>query len=101
MSTTNSERPLVTVVLTCFNFENYVDEALTSLFAQTYQAPDVIIVDDCSSDRSAEIIEARLAQQGNPSNIRFVHNQRNIRDPIPGVVHMIKESSSSWYRQTM
>jgi glycosyltransferase involved in cell wall biosynthesis len=90
MSTTHSERPLVTVVLTCFNFEKYVDEALTSLFAQTYQAPDIIIVDDCSSDRSAEIIEARLAQQGNPSNIRFVHNQRNMRDPIPGVVHMIK-----------
>jgi glycosyltransferase involved in cell wall biosynthesis len=90
MSTTSSERPLVTVVLTCFNFENYVDEALTSLFAQTYQAPDIIIVDDCSSDRSAEIIRARLAQQGHPPNIRFVHNQRNKRDPIPGIVHMIK-----------
>ena len=86
----NSAAPLATVVLLCFNYERYIDEALDGLFAQTYQPLDIIILDDCSSDRSAEIIEARLAQRGNPPNIRFVRNQRNMVHPIPGILGMIK-----------
>lgn len=87
---TTSEAPPVTVVLLCYNYERYVDEALNGLFAQTYRPLDIIILDDCSSDRSAEIIEARLAQRGNPSNIRFVRNQKNMVHPIPGILGMIK-----------
>ena len=87
---TTSEAPPVTVVLLCFNYERYIDEALNGVFAQTYRPLDIIILDDCSSDRSAEIIEARLAQRGNPPNIRFVRNQRNMVHPIPGILGMIK-----------
>ncbi len=87
---TTSESPSVTVVLLCFNYERYIDEALSGLFAQTYRPLDIIVLDDCSSDRSAEIIETRLAQQGNPPNIRFVRNQRNTVNPIPGILGMIK-----------
>jgi glycosyltransferase involved in cell wall biosynthesis len=86
----NSAAPLATVVLLCFNYERFVDEALDGLFAQTYQPLDIIILDDCSSDQSAKIIEARLAQRGNPPNIRFVRNQRNMVHPIPGILGMIK-----------
>lgn len=85
-----SLRPLITVVLLCFNYEKFVDEALAGLFAQTWQPLDVIIVDDCSTDRSAEIIEARLAKRGNPPHIRFVRNARNMVHPIPGVLGLIK-----------
>lgn len=87
---TPSEPPLATIVLLCYNFERYIDEALSGLFAQTYRPLDIIILDDCSSDRSAEIIEARLAQRGNPSNIRFVRNARNMVHPVPAVLGMIK-----------
>jgi glycosyltransferase involved in cell wall biosynthesis len=90
MLPTTSETPSVTVVLVCFNYERYIDEALNGLFSQTFQAPDIIILDDCSSDRSAEIIEARLAQRGNPPNIRFVRNPRNMVNSIPGILDMIK-----------
>jgi glycosyltransferase involved in cell wall biosynthesis len=90
MSSTTSEQPPVTVALLCFNYERYIDEALTGLFAQTYRPLDIIIVDDCSSDRSAEIIEARLAERGNPPNIRFVRNKRNMVHPVPGILGMIK-----------
>ena len=85
-----SEAPLVTIALLCFNYERYVDEALTGLFAQTYRPLDIIIVDDCSTDRSAAIIEARLAERGNPANIRFVRNQRNMVHPIPGIIPLIR-----------
>lgn len=85
-----SQPPLITVVLLCYNYEIFVDEALAGLFAQTYQPLDVIIVDDYSTDRSAEIIAARLAERGNPPNVRFVRNQRNMVHPIPGVLELIK-----------
>lgn len=85
-----SDRPLVTVLLVCFNYQQFIDEALSGLFAQTYQPLDIIILDDCSSDRSVEIIERRLAQRGRPANIRFIANPRNIVNSIPPVLPLIK-----------
>lgn len=87
-----SETPLVTIVLLCFNYERFIDEALAGLFAQTYQPLDIIILDDCSSDRSATLIEDRLARLGNPSNVRFVRNRKNMVHPIPGILDLIKGS---------
>src|SRR5262249_59995767 len=83
----------VTVVLLCYNYERFIDEALNGLFAQTWSALDAIIVDDCSSDRSPDIIATRLAQRGNPANIRFVRNPRNMVHPIPGILELIKGQS--------
>jgi glycosyltransferase involved in cell wall biosynthesis len=85
-----SAKPLVTVVLLCFNYERFVDEALSGIFAQTYRPLDIIIVDDCSSDRSAHIIERRLAEWGNPGHVRFVRNKRNLVHPIPSILDMIE-----------
>jgi glycosyltransferase involved in cell wall biosynthesis len=82
------EPTLISVILLCFNHERYIDEALDGLFAQTYSRLDIIIVDDCSSDRTADIIDARLARRGDRSNVRFVRNQRNMVHPIPAVIGM-------------
>lgn len=51
-----SDFPLVSVVIPCFNAENYVAEAIDSVLSQTYPHIELIVVDDKSSDRSAEII---------------------------------------------
>ena len=80
------EPALISVILLCFNHEKYIDEALDGLFAQTYSPLDIIIVDDCSSDRTADIIEARLAKRGDRSDVRFVRNRRNMVHPIPAVI---------------
>ena len=46
----------VTVIIPCYNVEDYIDECLSSLEAQTMEMDDIdiICVDDCSSDRTAE-----------------------------------------------
>jgi glycosyltransferase involved in cell wall biosynthesis len=60
--------PLVTVIIPCYNGEAFVQEAITSALAQTYRHVEVIVINDGSTDRSAEIIQAhpvRYIQQEN------------------------------------
>jgi hypothetical protein len=46
-------RPLITVVIPTFNRLGLVLEALASIFAQTYRPIEIIVVDDCSTDGTA------------------------------------------------
>ena len=48
-------RPLVSVVTPVYNGEQYLREALESLFAQDYEPFESIVVDDGSEDRTPEI----------------------------------------------
>ncbi|PSB57682.1 glycosyltransferase family 2 protein [Chamaesiphon polymorphus CCALA 037] len=50
-----SNFPLVSVIIPVYNRERYLAEAIESVLAQTYPAIELIVVDDGSSDRSAEI----------------------------------------------
>lgn len=48
--------PLISVIIPVYNVERFVEECLRSVFAQTMRDYDVIIVDDCSTDGSLEIV---------------------------------------------
>ena len=49
-------RPLISVIIPCYNQEKYLDQCLGSLKEQGYENWEAIIVNDGSSDRSEEII---------------------------------------------
>ena len=51
-------RPLVSIIVPCFNAERYIGEAIESALGQTYPHSEVIVVDDGSSDRSREVVES-------------------------------------------
>ena len=55
---TLSERPLVSIVITNYNYGRYLRAAIDSALAQTYAPIEVIAVDDGSTDGSREIIES-------------------------------------------
>lgn len=50
-----SERPLVSVIMNCFNSEKYLREAIDSVLAQSYRHWELIIWDNCSVDATAKI----------------------------------------------
>lgn len=49
---------LVSVIMTSYNHEAYIGEAIDSVLNQTVADLELIIVDDCSKDNSREIIQA-------------------------------------------
>ena len=51
-----SDRPLVTFALFAYNQEKYIREAIEGAFAQTYEPLEIILSDDCSVDRTFEIM---------------------------------------------
>ena len=65
----------VTIIVTCYNHQAFVEQCLESLAAQTVAPRQVIIVDDASSDASAEVIERWLAQSGKAWS--FIHHDVN------------------------
>lgn len=52
------DRPLVSTVVPVYNGERYLATALDSIFQQDYRPLEVIVVDDGSTDRSAEIAQS-------------------------------------------
>lgn len=67
-----SGKVLVSVVMSVYNDEQYLKESLDSIFAQTIQDFELIIVDDCSTDRTVEIIESY-----HDDRIRLICNSEN------------------------
>ena len=49
--------PLVSVIIPMFNAARFIPQTLKSLLAQTLKDFEVIIVDDCSTDSSVEVVE--------------------------------------------
>jgi glycosyltransferase involved in cell wall biosynthesis len=55
-------KPLISVVMTCFNTGAFVEEAVESILAQTWKNIELIAVDDCSADDTRERLN-RLAER--------------------------------------
>ena len=53
--------PKVSVVMTTFNGEKYIKEQMDSIRTQSLEPDEVIICDDCSTDRTVNFIEDYIA----------------------------------------
>lgn len=69
------ENSLVTVICLCYNHEKYVIESLNSVLHQDYPFIELIIVDDCSTDQSKEIISKWCKDH---PNVPFFASTKNI-----------------------
>lgn len=51
-------KPLVTVLVTSYNHQEFVVECIASIIKQTYENIELIVIDDGSTDKSQSIIKA-------------------------------------------
>jgi len=66
--------PSVTVIALCFNHSRFLHECLNSIAAQTFKDFQLIVTDDCSKDKSADLIQAWLSTH-RPDAIFIRHTQ--------------------------
>lgn len=53
-----SESPLVSIIITSYNYARFLREAIDSALSQTYRHTEVIVVDDGSTDESPDVISS-------------------------------------------
>ena len=70
-----SSKPLVSVVIIFLNAELYIEEAVQSVLAQTYDNWELLLVDDGSTDGSAQIA-LRYAERY-PEKVRYLEHARH------------------------
>ncbi|MDZ8107397.1 MAG: glycosyltransferase family 2 protein [Nostoc sp. DedQUE12a] len=71
----SSNQPRLSVGLPVYNGEKFLQEALDSLLAQTFEDFELIISDNASTDKTEEICRAYANQD---KRIRYYRNQHNI-----------------------
>lgn len=74
--TRGGQRPLVTVLLSCFNHEEFLPQALEAIAAQSYESIFLLVTDDASEDKSADVIEDFLRTYSGES--LFLKNAHNL-----------------------
>jgi glycosyltransferase involved in cell wall biosynthesis len=69
--------PLVSIIITTFNYEGYIAKAIASVAAQTYKRFECIIVDDCSTDETEVVIKRKFEELDDP-RFSYVRNAVNL-----------------------
>ena len=73
----DSKRPKVSVVIPLYNAEDYIRMTLLSLRNQTLQDFEIVIVDDCSTDNSLQIVRDFKESDELGSKIKIIALERN------------------------
>ncbi|GAB6927492.1 hypothetical protein JCM10914A_14750 [Paenibacillus sp. JCM 10914] len=70
----NVDKPKITVIMPVYNAQDVITTALESVINQTWDNLEIIIVDDCSTDSTAQIIEKYMSKD---ARIRFLKQEEN------------------------
>ena len=71
----NIKSDMISIVTTCYNLEDYIEDCLVSLINQSYENLEIIVVNDCSTDNSLSIIK-KIADKD--SRIKIINNDTNL-----------------------
>lgn len=96
MKVTREPSPLVSVVLPSYNHRRFVKNAIGSVYRQTYRPIELIIIDDGSSDGSAEIIREFLSRASPPSGISVHFSARKNRGAPATINEGIEQASGEY-----
>ena len=69
---------LVSIVIPMFNAEKYIEATIQSVLDQTYTNWELLIIDDCSTDKSRELVESYVTKN---SKIKLLLSKENFGGP--------------------
>ena len=88
----HKEFGLVSIIMAAYNAEKTIEQAINSVLSQTYTNFELLVVNDCSKDRTAELVKGVAAKDG---RVRLISNVKN-----SGVSytrkHGLEEANGSW-----
>lgn len=83
---------LISIIMAAYNAEKTIEQAINSVLSQTYTNFELLVVNDCSTDRTAELVKSIAAKD---SRVRLISNVKN-----NGVSytrkHGLEEAKGSW-----
>src|SRR5690554_2600049 len=72
----SSYQPLISVIMPCYNAEQFLPMALDSIINQTYTNLEIVCINDGSTDKTAAILEEYAKKD---QRIRIIHNETNLK----------------------
>ena len=68
---------LISIIVPTYNVEKYIVETMDCVRAQTYENWELLLVNDCGTDRTVEVITEYLEKTGD-KRIRLIHQETNM-----------------------
>ena len=77
------DNPKVSIIVPIYRVEEYIERCAESLFAQTFDDIEYIFVDDCSPDKSVEILQRTLEKYPHRKRLTRIERLSWVRPPPP------------------
>ncbi|MBR4762062.1 MAG: glycosyltransferase [Clostridia bacterium] len=86
----------VTAAIPNYNYEEFLCERLYSILYQDYKISELIILDDCSTDNSRELIDDITAEISKYINVKKIYNTENSGSPFKQWKKAIEAASGEY-----
>ena len=83
---------LVSIIMAAYNAEKTIEQAINSVLNQTYTNFELLVVDDCSKDRTVGLVKSIAATDG---RVRLISNEKNSGVSFTRK-HGLEEANGSW-----
>lgn len=104
---TPMKQPLISVITPAYNAERFIGETIESVLQQTYKNWEMIIVDDCSTDATVEIVQQYVEQDERVRLIQLKENsgsaiaRNTAMDHAKGDFFAFLDSDDLWYPEKL
>lgn len=92
-----TEQPKVAVLIGCYNHEDFIIPCLESVLSQTYSKVDIYIADDCSSDKTRDVIRNYIQKKDLRLHIIFNKENKGISENYNSLIEKALKDSEVEY----